>query len=384
MPGSTPDAARQTREQCAQSPIQVTPVRWESTRSYIARLAQRHHLSDRDFLSGLGIALPVVSDRTAAFMKRDRPYDTWELYFSASAQRIIADFCGLPPTYLQQSLLEWAQRPAEVAAKTPSARLMLSGRPSVSGCPKCAAARTGALHPVRQYLPCTSLVCRRHKIHMLSPHTLRGSPLAGHANLDRAPEVLDAHRDHLRLARHWGVNAHRVVHLAMKLTEAWRRAEFPEERIWPARALRIGHGRRAKMWLVLAREAVTYPESIALARVLLDHTFHDARRRPRAGTGPPNIHERVADRLQRPWLVEPNLYPPDFEDQVRQNPPLHEGACTSPLGWTYRWSPTDRPVIELLELGYRLPGTTIRARSYPSPLPYWWNRPREPWPPGWA
>lgn len=359
-------AARVAMVRSGGSPVQVTPVPWETTCSYLDRLARRHHLNRTDLLRGLGISFITMPEETGPALGRTSPYTTWELYLNASAQQIIADFCGLPQEYLRANLAEWAQRPGRSVTGAARARLYKVRKPSVTGCPKCALVRTGAPHPVQQYLPQTALVCLQHQVQMLGPHTLHGKPFpVEHADLSQAPEVLVAHRDHLRLIRRWGADGHRVVSVAMKVTESWRRAELPAERIWPARARRIGRGYSAQLWLALAREAVTYPEAIALARILLDHTFHDLRRRPRSWGQPLPIYAIVAGQLERPWLATPDLYPLHFSSQVQRLPHRHRSRDTS--WWPYRWNPSDYGPIELTQLGYQPPGSPAPRRSAPRP-----------------
>ncbi|MHB9864588.1 hypothetical protein [Streptomyces sp. YIM S03343] len=95
---------------------------------------------------------------------------------------------------------------------------------------------------------------------MLGHHTLSGDPFpAEHADLTRAPEILAAHRAHIRLRSRWKEAADHSLTHAMTLTERWRRTAPADERIWPARTRRISTT-RTRLWYALARQAITYPE----------------------------------------------------------------------------------------------------------------------------
>ncbi|MFG2304540.1 TniQ family protein [Actinacidiphila glaucinigra] len=221
----------------------MAPVQRETTASYIKRLAARHQLTTAQLLFALGIPRPGHRIRPV----HRSPYDTLELYFNAAGRAAICRFSGVPDEHMRRALPQWLPHRAEHRTDASSrARLKFCGVPSVVGCPHCTVARSGHHDTVRQYLPATALICPRHNKAMLGPHTLNHQPYSvEHADLGKTPEILAAHRDHLRFLRRYRDRGQMSVRRAATLTESWRRRRHREEMIWPRRARRIGHGRQS-------------------------------------------------------------------------------------------------------------------------------------------
>jgi hypothetical protein len=140
------------------------------------------------------------------------------------------------------------------------------------------------------------------------------------------------------------------------MTESWRRKWRKEERIWPARARRIGHEKRPRLWYALAREAITYPETMLLARILND---------PRWGWRRGSLHTpyaEIARQLQRPWLEDPAHYPHNFSQWIRAVPRRLSSPGRHTTVGGYRWAPHDNETIELTRLGY-IPSTPPRKKN---------------------
>ncbi|MEU8437903.1 TniQ family protein [Streptomyces sp. NPDC029216] len=214
--------------------LRLAPIQWETTVSYLQRLARRHHLDTAELLRGLGIPGPLLHPECT---RPHGPYTSIELYLNPASRSLIADFAGIPEEHLAHALPQWNGHRDKPHAAPPKARLRLAPMHAVTGCPHCTLARTGQTHPVRQYLPDTALICQCHSTWMLGRHTLAGTRLPiEHASLRRAPEILAAHRAHVRFIKRWGPAADHALALAMNLTETWRRAAPAEESIWPARA----------------------------------------------------------------------------------------------------------------------------------------------------
>ncbi|MEU1488605.1 hypothetical protein [Streptomyces sp. NPDC005752] len=326
----------------------MAPLQWETTTSYVQRLARRHHLSTLELLHALGIPWPTAN---AECTKPHGPYTSIELYLNAPSRCLIAAFAGIPDEHLAHALPEWNRYRDKPDPQTARARLRLASAHAVTGCPRCTLARTSDPHPVSQYLPDTHLICRRHHTWMLGRHTLAGIPLlVEHADLARTPEILAAHHMHLRFLRRWGAAADHALALAMNLTETWRRVAPTEERMWSARARRIGNNKRTRLWYALAREAITYPETIALAQFFARHPRTLLARERHGRTHP--LHTAVAALLGRPWLEDPALYPDQFDIRMRYTPGRHP----YPRGrWPYRHNPYGPGSTELTELGYQPP-----------------------------
>jgi hypothetical protein len=329
------------------SPLRVGPVQWETTTSYIQRLAARHHLTTAQLLSALNIPRPRAHDECS---RSHGPYTAIELYLNAEARHRIGGFCGIREEHLTRALPAWSGYHDRGPAAAPRAQLRLSALYAVTGCPRCTLARTGSRRPLSQYLPDTHLVCHRHHTWILGRHTLNADPFpAEHACLIRAPEILTAHRAHIRLLRRWGQACDHALALAITLTEHWRRTAPADERIWPARTRRISPT-RTRLWYALAREAITYPETIALAQLF---TRHPRMLYTRARPGQPHpLHTTIAALLDRPWLNDPGYYPPRLLDHIPNTSsrrPLPHGR------WPYRHASYHPGTVELTQLGYHPP-----------------------------
>ncbi|MFG2873964.1 TniQ family protein [Streptomyces sp. NPDC048337] len=328
--------------------LRLAPIQWETTVSYLQRLARRHHMDTAELLRGIGIPGPLLHPECT---KPHGPYRSIELYLNAPSRQLIADFAGIPDEHLAHALPAWNRYRDKPDPQSARARLRLSSAYAVTGCPRCTLARTGQTHPIPQYLPDTHLICQRHHLWMLGRHTLTGTRLpVEHADLTRTPEILAAHRIHIRLLRRWGPAADHALTQAMNLTEAWRRNAPADERIWPARARRIGNNKRPRLWYALAREAITYPETIALAQFFTHHprTLHALERPGR--THP--LHTAIATLLGRPWLENPALYPDHFGNRITYTADRHPYPRSR---WPYRHNPYNPGPTELTKLGYQPP-----------------------------
>jgi hypothetical protein len=328
-------------------------MHWETTTSYIRRLALRHQLTTAHLLSALGIPRPLIHDECS------RPYTpytaTLELYLNAAGRRLIAAFADIPEDHLGLALPEWNEYRDRSHTAPARATLRLAGRPAVTGCPNCTVARTGFGGAIKKYLPDIALICRRHQTWMLRPHTLAGVPFPiEQADLRRTPEILTAHQAHLRLLRRWGAEGNRAFNEAADLTERWRRNPPPDETIWPARARGISHNKRVRLWYTLARDAITYPETIAIAKLMINP------RRPHRRLGQGKLlYAAIAAQLKRPWLADPSHYPPDFHQRTYL-PPRH--AIERGPWWPYRYSTystwrDEKETVELTKLGYKPPAS---------------------------
>jgi hypothetical protein len=337
----------------------VAPLPRETTASFVARLAARNHVSEAVLFDHVGIPRPEVTDTRSK--GANVFYEVEELYFNAPARSAIAWVAGVPEEHLRRALPQWEPGLASRGATgRPRARYRLSGLPSVGGCPGCVARRTGRVGLVRQYVGVHQLVCVEHRLWLLHRHTLEGEDFPVlRVDLSRVPEVLAARRGHARLLR--GDDGHGVhaFRRAVSVTQGWRRDRVGEERIWPARAERIGRGKDAELWYVLAREALVYPEAVLLAGVL-----NEVRWGWRRGVFHAPYAE-IARRLRRPWLEDPACYPGDFTRWIRTVPRRSRGSGQRPgWGWGYRLEGRyDHVPIELTRLGYVPPHALETGRG---------------------
>ncbi|MFJ2967538.1 helicase associated domain-containing protein [Streptomyces collinus] len=160
--------------------------------------------------------------------------------------------------------------------------------------------------PARRYLAPEQRVCARHRYWLLFLPGTSGLPVP----LGRCPEVVQAQRRHVRLLHRCPAGA-QAFEVARAITGSWWDQPWPdEEHLWPARleATRPA-GADPGWWQVAARDLITYPETVALARLLADHsvqerTVTESRRHLPYRLGElPGLLAELADQLGRPWLA---------------------------------------------------------------------------------
>ncbi|WP_245873982.1 helicase associated domain-containing protein [Streptomyces phaeoluteigriseus] len=161
------------------------------------------------------------------------------------------------------------------------------------------------------YLQPHTRICPRHRRWMLGTHWIDGGPAdTEQVDLAELPQLTAAHRRHLDLLRH-RPNTARAFEVAHAVIVSWWAQQWPEEEQWPRRALQLAApGADPGWWRLLVRDAVTYPETVALTSVLTDeHT----RQRLLADTGghlphtlahTPALVTQLARAMNRPWLAE--------------------------------------------------------------------------------
>ncbi len=146
---------------------------------------------------------------------------------------------------------------------------------------------------------------------MLGTHWVDGAPVdTEQIDLTGLPELLAAHRQHRDLLRHRpdAVAAFEVAHA---VAVSWWAQRWPEEEQWPRRERRTAPpGADPGWWRLLVRDAVTYPETVALTSVLTDNR---TRQRLLTNTGghlphtlahAPELVAELARVTRRPWLPE--------------------------------------------------------------------------------
>ncbi|MGW8881523.1 TniQ family protein [Streptomyces sp. NPDC055663] len=341
----------------------MRPLAFETNASYIGRLAGAHHLTMRELLSSLRIYRPKIYPRE----DRHGPHSPTELYLNAAARERISQYTGIPGEQLARALPCWKDHEGGCGRRTtagahPGGALRPSNLPAVIGCPHCTIARTGQDQPVWRYLPHHRLVCARHQTWALGPHTLHGASVPHtHVLLHRAPEIVHACYAHHRLVRRWGPDADDAIAQAARITEHWRRHAPPAEHVWHERAERLApHGTHdAPLWAVLAREAITYPETIALAR-LFEHRPAARYLRTHPGQRHP-LQTAIAQVLDRDWLAGPQHYPDDLSHFIGAAPRDHNSQ-TAYRHHSERVS-LHPCTIELTALGYQPPPQIRRSAS---------------------
>ncbi|MDX3458886.1 helicase associated domain-containing protein [Streptomyces sp. ME02-8801-2C] len=274
----------------------------ELTLSFLTRIAARYHLGIRDVLA-------AVTDVGGQQNLTGMLYPDSEIHLNAQARARVSALCHVPQHVLEQALPAWTrEEPYGKYGSGPAGRLM-RGEEVVAAwgpaCPACTAARTGRDVPARRYLAPEQRVCARHRYwHLYLPGT-SGLPVP----LGRCPEVIDAQRQHARLLHRSPTAAH-AFEVARAVTGSWWQQPWPdEEQQWPAR---LEATRPAEAdpgwWKTAARDLVTYPEAVAIARVLVNPRRQQHTVAQTCGHLPyrlgeiPALLTELADQLQRPWL----------------------------------------------------------------------------------
>ncbi|MEV8311907.1 Helicase associated domain protein [Streptomyces flavidovirens] len=286
-------------------PVRLAPLQGETNLSYLDRLADRYRLGVRDLI-------PALLQVGGGLFKGYRT--DGEVYLNAEARARVSAFCRVPEEILQRALPAWAaQEPLapEEAGAAGRFRFGVVVPAAGEGCRLCTAARTGRTKPARLYLQPHTRICPRHRRWMLGTHWVDGAP-AGTEQVDLTglPEMFVAHRRHLELMRH-APKADQAFEVAHAVIVSWWAQQWPEEEQWPNRAGQTAPpGADPGWWRLLVRDAVTYPETVALASVLTDERI---RQRLLADTGghlphtlahTPALVAQLARVTNRPWLPD--------------------------------------------------------------------------------
>lgn len=286
-------------------PVRLAPLQGETTLSYLDRLADRYRLNVRDLV-------PALLQGGKGLFKDYRV--DGEVYLNAEGRARVAAFCRLPEETFARALPAWAA-PVPVSPNSADA----AGRfrfgsvvPAAGkGCRLCTAARTGRAKPARLYLQPHTRICPRHQRWMLGTHWVGGAP-AGSEQIDLTglPEILAAHRRHLKLLRQVP-DATLAFEIAHAVVVSWWAQQWLEEEQWPHRTRQTAPpGADLGWWRLLARDAITYPETVAVASLLVDERLRQRLRAESGGHLPhtladtPAVVAALARVTNRPWLPE--------------------------------------------------------------------------------
>lgn len=211
-------------------PITVPLVRGESGHSLLIRLAKANHVRPDDLRAHLPRS------------PRRRP-----------VLSTLAVLSGYPAEHLQ---------------------LALTGRTSTWPCERRLACghcmrRRGITQPVEIYTSPTQQICRRHRRWL----TLSDDWQAEQYDLRPVPEVMAAHRRHLRLVRRHGAASVQAFSEARHILHRWTaRGDCPEHRDRRLRQfIDVGRYRLTEHHPLMPM--VNYPETVALSWLLADPTW---------------------------------------------------------------------------------------------------------------
>ncbi|MFD5475275.1 Helicase associated domain protein [Streptomyces sp. NPDC127105] len=286
-------------------PVRLAPLQGETNLSYLDRLADRYQLGIRDLI-------PSLLQVGGGLFKGYRT--DGEVYLNAEARARISAFSRVSEDVLGRALPAWtAQEPLSPDGAGAAGRFRFGSVVPAAGegCRLCTAARTGRAKPARLYLQPHTRICPRHRRWMLGTHWIGGAP-AGTEQIDLTGllAMIAAHRRHLNLLRH-RPDASKAFEVAHAVAVSWWAQQWPEEEQWPRRALQLAPpGTDPGWWRLLARDAVTYPETVALTSVLTDE--HTRQRLladtdghlPHTLTYAPGLVAELARATDRPWLSD--------------------------------------------------------------------------------
>ncbi|WP_407986259.1 TniQ family protein [Kitasatospora sp. CMC57] len=232
-------------------PLRVRFVAYESTSSYLWRLAGANGRNPDDLLQDVGEGDPGRKALAPSLA---------EVYLSRPALERLSVLAGCAPHTLQRALpnlreplLLPGHRPRWHWPWAPQAGSL------VRACPLCAASR-GAGGGVWLAWPDPWKVCLRHRRWTDGTR----DDARGSFDLTPVPEVLRAHRYRLLLECRFGPGGAALVADAFAIVGWWWR-QAPQAPLWRLREQRAGLGSGA----VSTAPLLVYPEAAALARVLL-------------------------------------------------------------------------------------------------------------------
>ncbi|MFH8399576.1 DNA-binding protein [Streptomyces anulatus] len=242
-----------------------------------------------------------------------------EVLLNTAGRRLLAGLCGVEEGVLARALPSWGREDARLPAGDagePVAAWRIGGAvagPVAFGCRLCTARRTGAAGRAVLYAPRWDRVCVRHGRWLLDadadqPHE--------YLDVRRLPEVGAAQRRWagvVRRAVRAGAEPERVFALAQAVVARWweQALHWEREKVWPWRLHQVAGGDAGgdlEWWRIVGRDAVVFPEVVAVADALLDPgmaqlVWVDS------GAGRPQVLSvdglfchRLGERVGRGWL----------------------------------------------------------------------------------
>ncbi|MDX3527741.1 TniQ family protein [Streptomyces sp. ID05-39B] len=237
--------------------FRVRPLPREATASYMQRLADAYQLTLPQLLDGAGITLHRHGTPPSA-----------ELILTAGAARRLAVLARTSLPHLTRALPSLAPNDdAHHIAATARWKRLEAGQQPVRACTLCTRHRSHDATDTAWVLPPPHrLLCPRH--HQAAPDPRLAAPIRTRAT----PEIADAHHAHQRLLRHpRALTAWTAAHA---ITTRWYDHQQHLAHRWRQRLTRLcatnphltttGNASPA----LLTRDLVSYPETVAIARIL--------------------------------------------------------------------------------------------------------------------
>ncbi|WP_308016634.1 MULTISPECIES: DNA-binding protein [Streptomyces violaceusniger group] len=294
--------------------LRTAPLAGELTSSLINRAAARYGLP------AAGVLRLWTCRNSPARMDGGGMRADAEVVLNEAGRAVLAELCGVEPAVLARALPAFTVddpkiskgREAGLAQGRWQAASAVAGEAAFA-CRSCTARRTGqALRAVR-YVPRRQRVCGRHGRWLLDADA--DQPLE-HLDLRGVPEVVAAQRRWTGVARRAvraAADPGEVFALAHAVVARWweEALHWHQEEIWPQRLHRVAGGNAGtdlKRWRIVGRDAVVFPEVVAVADALLDPAMAElvwrdsGAGRPRPLSADGAFCRRLGERVGRNWL----------------------------------------------------------------------------------
>lgn len=293
--------------------LRTAPLQGETTSSLMYRVASRYGLEATALRSGW-----TWRNHQPRHGSGPARADA-EVLLNAAGRQLLAGLCGVEEEVLGRALPSWAREDPKLPGEedaVPAAAWRIAGTvagPVAFGCRLCTARRTGTPVRVVRYARRWERVCGRHGRWMLDADA--DQPLE-HLDLRGVPEVTAARRRWVKVVRRAvraGAEPERVFALAHAVVARWWEQAFgwERERVWPRRLHLVAGGDAGgdlERWRIVGRDAVVFPEVVAVADALLDPAMAElvwvdsGAGRPRALPADGMFCRRLGERVGRDWL----------------------------------------------------------------------------------
>ncbi|MGW0313998.1 TniQ family protein [Streptomyces flavidovirens] len=272
--------------------IHVPPMAGELTGSWFRRMALGYKLPPQDLVRAITGARITGTPRTGI-----------ELFLNSPARAAAAAFSGLEYGRLATLLPSFASTHERLTDETvPLAAWYAPQQAWVAACPPCKGRAFSPGQPVLLYPGHSGHICVRHQRWLL-PSSVQAASI----KLESFPEVTAAHRHHSGLGR-VSAQAHLAVIFAAAVVWSWQIQGWRNEEIWNQRTSRLARATGCDRSTVAAHALVTYPETIAVARLLANERWQHRLREQATNAGIPAatgmLLAELARRTNRPWLAD--------------------------------------------------------------------------------